>query len=352
MKKFLGMAAAMVAVVLMLTSCPHPESADVPDVMLLTLDYSNLSNKDAVTAVKVRYGYAGNDAGDEHYAPEVSATISGYKATVECDKTYSNEYNWFNNTKIQLLDANGSAVNCQWDQTYFEYNEAGFTMTAADKTTDTGLLTLTFTGFEIPGGSVSVTYGHDQSGTTFKTEQAVVAQDGKSATVTLSSDYAKEGKWFNNTTVTVAEASGNIITPAISPAPWFDFDKNGMSLELIVDSATYIDLTAESFENTAANAWINCKNICSVTDTIAQLKITVSNVTGYTWMCYGSCWVSDTDKGGWIENLTADSNGNFTATISDSTVIAKLQNAGIIVFGGGGDGNGTGTVTVSYVAAN
>ncbi len=349
MKKCTSIVMALIAMVLLLTGCPHPVSGDEPDVMVLTLDYSGLSRAADVDKVTVKYGWAGNDAGDEHYAQEVTATISGYKATVECDKTYAKPGDWvgFDHTKIKLLDASGNAIACRWNADWFEYDEDGVTLTASDVVSEKATLTLRFTGFEIPGGSVSVHYGADDG--TYVDATATVAEDGKSATVLLDKQYTNNSGWFNGMVFTVKDDGRNEIS-GVTYTNYCEYNKDGMSLELIVDSADYIDLDPVTFENKEKNSWIDAKAICDITATISQLKITVSNVTGYTWMCYGSCWVDSDNPGGWIGNLTDEGNGTFTATITDSTHIAKLQSAGIIVYGG--ENTGSGTVTVSYVAAN
>lgn len=312
--------------------------------MVLTLDYSKLSAKEEVKTVKVTYGWAGKDAGDEHYAPEVTAVIgSDYKATVTLERKYADTNGWigFNNTKIKLLAEDDAELEAVWDALWCEFTETGATFTASDKVSTIGLLTLNFTGFEIPGGSVSITYGHDGSGVNFKTESAVVAVDGKSATVTLSNDYAKEGKWFNNTEFVVKDAEENEITPSFTP--WFDFATE-MTLELVVDKKTYSQI-GDSVSITTNGSLQLLKSADDFKDlTISTLKIEIETTikASETWMkCYaGNTWDNKIDLD-WKDGIATGK------TITESGVIESIIQNGLYIADAEG---GEVIVTVSYVA--
>lgn len=315
--------------------------------MVLTLDYSKLSAKEEVKTVKVTYGWAGKDAGDEHYAPEVTAAIgSDYKATVTLERKYADTNGWigFNNTKIKLLAEDDAELEAVWDALWCEFTETGTTFTASDKVSTTGLLTLNFTGFEIPGGSVSITYGHDGSGVNFKTESAVVAVDGKSATVTLSNDYAKEGKWFNNTEFVVKDAEENEITPSFTP--WFDFATE-MTLELVVDKKTYTQI-GDSVSITTNGSLQLLKSADDFKDlTIAALKIEIETTikASGTWMkCY-----ADSTGNTWDNEINLDWKDCIATgkTITESGVIESIIQNGLYIADAAG---GEVIVTVSYVA--
>ena len=70
-----------------------------------------------------------------------------------------------------------------------------------EETEETMTLTLNFSGFKIPGGSVVVKYGADSG--TYVDATGTVSDDGSSATATLSKKYANDWSWFNGVTITL-----------------------------------------------------------------------------------------------------------------------------------------------------
>ncbi len=344
MKKCTSIVMALIAMVLLLTGCPHPVSGDEPDVMVLTLDYSGLSNKDAVKTVKVQYGWAGNDAGDEHYAPEVTATISGYKATVECDKTYaktSEDWVGFDHTKIKLLDASGNAIACRWNADWFEYDEDGVTLTASDVVSEKAILTLTFTGFEIPGGSVSVHYGADDG--TYVDTTATVAEDGKSATVLLDKQYANNAGWFNKMVFTVTDESGNEVSN-VTYTKYCEFQSSGMSLTLVVDTDTYTTLFTSTSLSGSLTEIVSVNTLSSLSIKKLKVQFIASADSGWaTITSSASDWDANKIE---LKNFWDESIRGYSTVITDADAIASYKANGIYLAGADG------TVTVSYVAAN
>ncbi|MCR5125971.1 MAG: arabinogalactan endo-1,4-beta-galactosidase [Treponema sp.] len=131
-----------------------------------------------------------------------------------------------------LFDWNGNAYeaidafNYKPAEGYSTESGASASQNETEETEETMTLTLNFSGFTIPGGSVVVKYGADSG--TYVDATGTVSDDGSSATVTLSKKYANSSGWFNNITVTVKDSDENAIETEYTQ--YFEFSTSGKEL--------------------------------------------------------------------------------------------------------------------------
>lgn len=118
------------------------------------------------------------------------------------------------------------AFNYKPSEVYSTESGASASQNETEETEETMTLTLNFSGFTIPGGSVVVNYGADSG--TYVDATGTVSDDGSSATVTLSNKYANSSGWFNEITVTAKDSDGNSID--IEYMKYFAFSTSGKEL--------------------------------------------------------------------------------------------------------------------------
>lgn len=309
--------------------------------MKLSLNYASLTAKENVKSISVHYGA---DTGT--YA-DVQATLSNtYTAEVSLSKQYANASGWFNGIVLTLKDSSGSEIPARWKDSngdivdYFEYNENGVSLEAIDAEYQDAILTLSFTGFEIPGGSVTVRIGENDPIT------ATLATDGKSASCTVNNKHANATGWFEAVVVTVTDSDGTELAPKYNS--YFEFKAEGSSLELTIDAATYTTLVdAISFTGDG-----NLQELVSATTFagITPTKIKVE-VASYASAGAGDWWATLTSSSSsWDENKIEipwdDSIGGYSTSITETDAIAAYTANGLFLAIGSGD---TANVSVSYI---
>ena len=214
-------------------------------------------------------------------------------------------------------------------------------------------ITFTFVGFEIPGGSLSVTYGHNQdtedddTDDKFETIDAVVAEDGKSAIAQFNTDCAK-GDYFNGLKVVAKDSEGNEIEGINLSATYMNY-KEVTRLTVTKPSeeelAKWTELKTEA--TTFTGSYVNfvlADDFAGLT--IKELKVEIANYAGSGWwanVSYMDDWANQIElaKG----NYWSDEIKGYTVTFTNEDDISNYVTNGIYIVGALGD---TATVTVSY----
>lgn len=255
---------------------------------------------------------------------------------------YVNDEGYVNVKFIAAYDANDNKIENlvlkSGDKEWFNFDEkksAGVTFTYGYPSEEKAVLTLNFTGFTVPGGSVTVNYGADSG--TYVDAECTVSEDGSCATVSLEKKYANTDGWFNGVTVTVKDKDGNAVETSYKNN--FEYNAEGFSLDVSAkDTSEWTTLLSEtqmSFDGSA-------QELVTAAD-LKDLTITKLKVEAYEYTSGDSepWWVNilspSTDWGNkivpeWDNSLT---NG-YSTIIEDKTVIAKYKEYGIFIAGGNG----------------
>ena len=145
---------------------------------------------------------------------------------------------------------------------------------------ETITLTMNFSGFTIPGGSVSVYYGSEGDNGTYETVAATVNAAGTSATAELKTSLANDYNYFNQIVITVKDSSGNEV--ATTYTDYFEYSEDGNSLTLTKKTASkmtvnlvFDDFTAEKVVVTYGDS-NDGNNILDAQVTIADDKKSAS----------------------------------------------------------------------------
>ena len=282
---------------------------------------------------------------------EAEATIAEDKktATVLLDSSiYQSDWKGFN-LVLTAKDDSDAKIDLEY-QGWINYEGTVAELTVAKYVEKTVAIAFTFEGFEIPGGSLSVKYGHDQNtkDEKFTTVEATVAEDGKSAVAQFSTNYAY-GEYFNGITVTAKDAEDNEIEGINLSQNWLQYT-----------TTTSITLTKPSEEELAK--WKVLKtsdvtftgayaNYVAATDfegkTITELKVEVANYAGSGW------WANVSFMSDWSNQIELAKNAEYwdesikgySVTFTSQDDIANYIANGIYIAGANGD---SATVTVSY----
>ncbi len=95
----------------------------------------------------------------------------------------------------------------------------------------TGTLTLTLADdIAIPGGTITVSYGAEETHLDYELATATVSEDGKSAVCELKASAANEYGWLNGIVVTVKNSSD--VALDVTYDTYFEYNADGMSLAL------------------------------------------------------------------------------------------------------------------------
>lgn len=223
---------------------------------------------------------------------------------------------------------------------FAEKKESGVTFTYGYPSEEKAVLTLKFTGFTVPGGSVTVNYGADSG--TYVDAECTVSEDGSSATVSLEKKYANASGWFNSVTVTVKDKDSNAVETSYTN--YFEYNAEGISLEVSAkDTSEWKEILAEtsySFDG-------NLKEIVSASSftdlTVTKLKVEVYEVSGsgewWFTIATDSSW-NNQQKLEWDSNLTS----GYSTTLEGET-LAVYKEKGILLAGASGL---SGKVKVTY----
>lgn len=307
--------------------------------MKLSLNYASLTAKENVKTISVHYG------ADTGTLADVQASLlDSFAAEVSLSKQYANASGWFNGIVITLKDSSGSEIPARWKNNsgdivdYFEYNENGVSLEAIDADFQDTLLTLSFTGFKIQGGSVTVRIGENEP------INATLATDGKSASCTVNNKHANATGWFEAVVVTVTDSDGTELAPKYNS--YFDFKAEGSSLELTIDTETYTTLVdAISFTGDG-----NLKELVNASEFIginpATIKVEVASYAGT-----GDWWATLTSSSSdWDANKIgipwdASINGYSTSITDADAIVAYTANGLFLAIGS----EHTANVSVSYI---
>lgn len=297
------------------------------------------------------------------YADLSTETVSGEDIV---KGSLQNQYNVIAHIMNEVSTSDGIGV-CAWggarlgDWTYSFFDSDGKAMSSIDvfkyelgaklekedepkdeeiptPSATTGTLTLKFEGFTISGGSINVNYGAKNG--TYTDATGMVAQDGKSATVTVEKKYADADGWFNNITITVKDSSGTEVKPSYDN--WFEFKEDGTELTLKVVTGTFTEITKDK-SVTLSEGWETYTEAISANDLnsasgATAIKIEVGGITSEKVCVYASATVNTN----WLADITKDSG---SCTISEADKISNILSNGIHLCSGSAEKV---TVTVSY----
>ena len=253
---------------------------------------------------------------------------------------YVNGDGYVNVKFIAAYDVNGNKIENlvlkSGDKEWFNFDEkksaGGVTFTYGYPSEEKAVLTLTFNGFTVPGGSVTVNYGADSG--TYVDALCTVSEDGSSATVSLEKKYANASGWFNSVTVTVKDKDSNAVETSYTN--WFEYNAEGISLEVSAkDTSEWKEILAEtsySFDG-------NLKEIVSASSftdlTVTKLKVEVYEVSGST---SGEWWFTvATDSSSWANQQKVEwVSGSCYSTIVEGDKLAVYKEKGILLAGASG----------------
>ena len=294
--------------------------------------------------------------GQDCHEAEITYTANAATGTAKLLKEKANSYGYFDKFVVTVIASDGTEIATTLSPKdyvcFYATNSEYFTelsLTQKVESTEKGTLTLNFTGFTVPGGSVKVNYGADSG--TYVDAEGTVSEDGTNATVELEKKYANADAWFNNITITVKDKEGTEV--AAKYTNYFAFSADGMSLELKVENSepgttkwkTIVDAQSVTFDGNL-NELVSSEVLKALSG-VSELKVSVANYAGSGWWATIDCGTA------WSENkieLTtcwdAEING-YSTTLSGEKLAAYIEN-GIYLAGGNGD---TATVTVSYLTS-
>lgn len=297
--------------------------------------------------------------GQDCHEAEITYTANAATGTAKLLKEKANSYGYFDKFVVTVIASDGTEIATTLSPKdyvcFYATNSDYFTelsLTQKVESTEKGTLTLNFTGFTILGGSVKVKYGADSG--TYVDAEGTVSEDGTNATVELEKKYANADAWFNNITITVKDKEGTEV--AAKYTNYFEFNADGMSLELKVESSepgttewkTIVDAQSVTFDGNL-NAVVSSEVLKALSG-VSELKVSVAN---YASTSTNPWWATIDCGTAWSENkieLTTcwdDEIKGYSTTLSDETLAAYIEN-GIYLAGGSGD---TATVTVSYLTS-
>lgn len=260
---------------------------------------------------------------------------------------YINKDGWVNVKFIAAYDAENKKIENlvlkSGDEEWFSFadkKESGVTFTYGYPSEEKAVLTLTFKGFTVPGGSVKINYGAKTG--TYVDADCTVSEDGSKATVSLEKKYANASGWFNSVTVTVKDKDSNAVETSYTN--YFEYNAEGISLEVSAkDTSQWKEILPES-SFTFTGSGQELVTASSFTDlTVTKLKVEVYEVSGSGEWCFtiatDSSW-NNQQKLEWDSNLTS----GYSTTLEGET-LAVYKEKGILLAGASGL---SGKVKVTY----
>lgn len=184
---------------------------------------------------------------------------------------------------------------------------------------ETITLTMNFSGFTIPGGSVSVYYGSEGDNGTYETVDATVNTDGTSATAELKTSLANDYNYFNGIVITVKDADDNTVETTYTN--YFEYSEDGNSLTLTKKTSStmtvnlvFDDFTAKKVEITygASDDEDNLLDAeVTIADDNASATATITNDNINSWgKLYTVAFYADADDTEAISvDFVSNSNG-------------------------------------------
>lgn len=288
------------------------------------------------------FEYVIQDSDDEDYKYRKTLTVKKYLNDSNEDlvsNLYVNKDGYVNVKFIAAYDADGNKIENlvlkSGDKEWFSFaekKESGVTFTYGYPSEEKAVLTLTFKGFTVPGGSVTVNYGADSG--TYVDAECTVSEDGSSATFSLEKKYANTDSWFNGVTVTVKDKDGNAVETSYTN--YFKYNAEGISLDVSAkDTSEWKDILAEtsySFDG-------NLKEIVSASSftdlTVTKLKVEIYEVSGST--SDGWWFTIATDSSSWANQQKVEwVSGSYYSTIVEGDKLAAYTEKGILLAGSSG----------------
>lgn len=290
----------------------------------LTLD-DDLA-EDAST-IAVTYG-SSQHTGSEN--AEVTYTAGEKTATVKFEKSVADEWNWFNNITVNVYDSSENLLNTSLNSNnYFDYTSfTGYTVSFAVDSEMT--VNFTFSGFT--AASVKVTYGY---GSTTETVDGVVADDGASASVQVSSTYANSSGWMQIVELLAYDSDEQEISVEMKTSnSWFEYNSSSSAefVYALKDDSAYTEIYSESYA--AGTIDLSGLSDVSVSELLIEAKdCDWSAVTDTPWI-----WTT-------LGNLIWKNDTYYKLSVTDSSTIAELIDSGLEISASDGL---SATIVISY----
>ncbi len=308
------------------------KTVEIPVVVTKSTMILTLTLEDAVAvpggSITVLYGNGGDTNADayEYYA-SVDAVVAedGKSATVELNKAKANEWGWFNGIKITVKDAEDKEVAVTY-YTFFEFSADGVTLELKAFKAATMTVTIKFQDFTAT--EAQVTYGYDDK---TETVDAVVAEDGKSATFEVSNEYINGSSWTNLISVVAKNGEETLNIEFKGEDTWFEF--NADNKEQKMPYALKADWTAILDGEVLAGTG-SFSQVLTADDfagkTITALRVIAADAAEIWWSncSYADDWDVD------IEMAWNDEYKGYSTDIEDADYIAKIVENGLYMVGG------------------
>lgn len=345
-----------------IVSCKEDESKKaeiIVTVKALHVVTLNIDETVAANAATISVYYEGKEDGESSAAKNCTAianyTAGTTTATVGFKKSLANSYNYFNNIKITVKDADGNVIETSSDVTYFCYSaESGdgyitginITPAQAEKT-----FKINFKGFTLVEGSVeglkySNTWKNSSSEWTedmITEPEVTVSNDGTYASFVISKNTLtdKNELFIDWTNVQLKDSSDNLveITSGLSEDnKWYSYDTSDLAVTAeVINTSGYTkfgdkELTVAN-EKTYTSVY-SSSDLAEISFT--ELKVEISSTD--------ETWASISGNASWVEGQYVDKCLGTTTYITDEAFISAIKTNGLYIE----TGTGTFTVTVSY----
>lgn len=291
----------------------------------LTLD-DDLAEE--ASTIAVTYG-SSQHTGSEN--ADVTYTAGEKTATVKFEKSVADEWNYFNNITVSVYDSSENLLNTSLDSSnYFVYTSfTGYTVSFAVDSE----MTVNFTFSDFTAASVKVTYGYDS---TTETVDGVVASDGASASVQVSSTYANSSGWMQIVKLLAYDSNGQEISVEMKTSnSWFAYDSSSSEefVYALKDDSAYTEIYSGSYA--AGTIDLSDLSGVSVSELLIEAKDCDWSAVTENW------WINITNAG----DLSWTDNTYYKLSVTDSSTIAELIDSGLEISASDGL---TATIVISY----
>lgn len=297
----------------------------------------NLSDDLASKAKSISMKYS-NSSTDDVFDADVNYVEGEKTATAVLLKENADSYGYFNDISVKIIDKEETEVKVDLDKNTWVcfystnaecYNEINLT----ENTYAEADLTISFTGFTLSAtDSIKVTYGITEDSNT-KTLDAVIADDGKSASAKIGNDYLNSSGWFEISVAITKDGAGYTAFKAAGNG-WFAWNADGFALTLEDTSSDETEIwisLVDGEEVTASESFTKVLEPSVFENlSISKIKIATSGASIIWWanVGYENSWETDI-KMEWDENYE---NG-YSTTITDADYIANIKEHGLYLAG-------------------
>lgn len=292
----------------------------------LTLD-DDLAEE--ASTIAVTYG-SSQHTGSEN--ADVTYTAGAKTATVKFEKFVANEWNWFNNITVNVYDSSENLLNTSLDSNnYFQYTDTSFTGYTVSYYVESEM-TVNFTFSDFIAASVKVTYGYDS---TTETVDGVVADNGASASVKVSSTYANSSGYMQIVELLAYDSDGQEISVEMKTSnSWFAYKSSSSEEFEYALKTAYTEFYSKSF----AAGTIDLSELSEVS--VSELLIEAKDCD----------WSAVTGPDGWWIYTTAGdlswtTDTYYKLSVTDSSTIATLIENGLAISASDGF---SATIVISY----